>query len=109
MSLSLVKDLYFNATPVHVASRVVLTEDVPLIPHAILRKGEQGTVTVVQEDAGGVWQIEVLMDNDHAGLAAWGNEALLAFPELTAVSVMLLNGELMRAVSVGSCMLLGSG
>ena len=88
MSFNIVEALNFNLVePMTVFSRVVVTQDIDLFPHTTIYAGETGEIVALEADQGGVWQIEVLLDTFHPGLALWGNEALLAFPELSSVVV----------------------
>ena len=72
-------------TGVRRGSRVRLSEDVNLLPHTVLRKGETGVVLKTEEDAAGVYSAEVRMDRHHSGLNMWENVAHLVDPELAAV------------------------
>ena len=88
MSFDIVEALNFNLVePMTIFSRVVMTQDIDLFPHTTIYAGETGEIVALETDQGGVWQIEVLLDTFHQGLAPWGNEALLAFPELSSVAI----------------------
>lgn len=90
MSFNIVEALNFNLVePMTIFGRVRMTKDIDLFPHTLICAGETGEIVALEADQGGVWQIEVLLDTLHAGLAAWGNEALLAFPELSSVVVVV--------------------
>ena len=88
MPFNIVEALNFNLVePMTIFSRVMMTQDIDLFPHTTICAGETGEIVPLEADQGGVWQIEVLLDTFHAGLGAWGNEVLLAFPELSSVVV----------------------
>src|ERR1035437_4091667 len=88
MPFNIVEALNFNLVDtMTIFSRVMMTQDIDLFPHTTICAGETGEIVALEADQGGVWQIEVLLDTFHAGLGAWGNEVLLAFPELSSVVV----------------------
>jgi hypothetical protein len=90
MPFNIVRALNFNLVePMVLFQRVMLTKDIDLLPHTTLCAGETGEIVALESDQGGVWQIEVLLDTFHHGLLSWGNEALLAFPELSSVIVVM--------------------
>jgi hypothetical protein len=67
-------------------TRVKLTRNIDLSPHSVLEAGEKGTVTKVDENLG---HVEVRMDDEHRGLAAWDNQALLAEDDVTSLKPLL--------------------
>jgi hypothetical protein len=108
MSFNIVEALKFNHEPkcrecslnqIGLTSRVIFTEDIAWLPHTTLRCGELGTVVGVEEDYGGVWQLEIVLDNFHKGLSAWGNEVLLVFPDLVSVALYLAEPTCAACVS----------
>jgi len=98
MKFNIVDALKFNLEPkcrccavnkIKLDSRVLFVADVAWLPHATIRCGELGTVVALQEDYGGLWQLEVLLDNFHPGLVPWRNEVLIIDPELTSVALYI--------------------
>lgn len=69
-------------------ARVRMGHDVDLMPHTILKKGEEGTIVHVEADALGVYSVEIKMDKLHKGLAEWDNAAYLVAPELDALELV---------------------
>lgn len=65
--------------------RVVFSGDVDLMPHTIVRRGEQGVITRACADAEGLVSLEVLLDKHHKGLREYDNHAYLEDPELEQV------------------------
>lgn len=98
MTFNIVEALKFNLEPkcrccaynkIRLDSRVVFTDQIEWLPHTTIRLGELGTVVALEEDYGGLWQLEVRLDNVHPGLSAWRNEALLTDPELSSVALYI--------------------
>lgn len=65
--------------------RVRIREDIDLQPWTTLKQGEQGSVVNVETDASGIVSADILMDEKHAGLNRWRNEAHIEGPELDAL------------------------
>jgi hypothetical protein len=87
-------------------SRIILSRDVSLAPHAQLKMGETGRIVALEQDEVGVWQAEVRFDKTHPGLSAWKNEALLTQPELDAL--MLKPSEAYRVVALSAAFIIAS-
>lgn len=67
--------------------RAQVLSDISLEPHTVLKKGEKGTIIHIEEDAEGIYEADVRMDNVHRGLADWNNVAHLVEPELSSLAI----------------------
>lgn len=64
-----------NKSGFQVGDRVIFETDTDVYPHAIISKGEQGTVTVAGDDFNfDPFAVVVKLDTTHDGLASWDNE-----------------------------------
>jgi hypothetical protein len=64
-----------TADAVLIGTRVSITRDLILCPHATITRGEQGTIDYIDRGSG---LVEILMDTHHPGLHPWLNHIWIA-------------------------------